>query len=314
MSELKIIFAGTPSFAKTALAALVASHYSVIAVYTQPDRPAGRGRQLQESPVKIFAQEHKIPVYQPDTLRDSEAQRVLVDLKPDLIVVAAYGLLLPHAVLTIPKFGCINIHASLLPRWRGAAPIQRAIMAGDTTSGITIMQMDEGLDTGDALLQIPCEISPRETSASLLQRLENIGSQAVIQAIQALQKNVMRPQRQDANLATYAVKISKSEALLDWSNSAVQLDRIIRAFNPWPIAYTHMNGELIRIWEATSLSTPATQLPGVIVAATAETVQVATGNGLLALEIVQFAGGKPLHIKDIMHSKADKFLVGNRFE
>lgn len=311
---MKIIFAGTPEFAKIALVHLIASKYNVIAVYTQPDRPAGRGRQLQASPVKTFAQEHHIPVHQPITLRDSNAQKTFAELKPDLMVVAAYGLLLPKDILNIPTFGCINIHASLLPRWRGAAPIQHAIMAGDVRTGITIMQMDEGLDTGDSLLQMPCEIHAKETSATLLARLSEIGSEAVIQVIEDIKTNRLQPVKQDANLATYAVKINKSEALINWELSAAQLDRNIRAFNPWPIAHSHLESELVRIWQATPLTQPTTALPGTIVETTLDAVYVATGSGLLAVEKVQFAGGKLLDIKDVLHAKADKFKVGKRFE
>lgn len=311
---MKIIFAGTPEFAKTTLAHLIESKYDVIAVYTQPDRPAGRGRQLQVSSVKAFAQQHHIPVYQPLTLRDSNAQETLAALKPDLMVVAAYGLLLPKDVLNIPTFGCINIHASLLPRWRGAAPIQHAIMAGDVRTGITIMQMDEGLDTGDSLLQIPCEIHANETSATLLTRLSEIGSAAVIQVIEDIKANRLQPVKQDVNLMTHAVKIHKSQALINWELSAAQLDRNIRAFNPWPIAHSHLDGELVRIWQAKPIVQPTTALPGTIVETTIDVVSVATGSGLLALERVQFAGGKPLDVKDVLHAKADKFKVGKRFE
>lgn len=247
---MRIVFAGTPEFAKTALARLVEEHFNLVAVYTAPDRPAGRGRQLHMSAVKTFALSHTIPIYQPTTLRDPIEQQKLSDLKPDIMVVAAYGLLLPKPVLSIPKYGCINIHASLLPRWRGAAPIQRAIMAGDKITGITIMQMDEGLDTGDILLQTPYEIDNDETSETLFHRLAQIGAQSLVDALKSIEKNTTHPTPQEPELACYATKMTKAEALIDWQNTAIQLDRNIRAFNPWPVAYSYLENELIRIWKA----------------------------------------------------------------
>jgi methionyl-tRNA formyltransferase len=318
MDAQKIIFAGTPEFACTALKALVAAKFNVCAVYTQPDKPAGRGRQLRNSPVKSFAIEQGLPVYQPAALRDPAVQKTLSDLKPDLMIVAAYGLLLPPAVLTIPPLGCINIHASLLPKWRGAAPIQRAIMAGDTTTGITLMQMDVGLDTGAILLQAPCEIHAEETSAALFERLAVLGADTLLKGLDALQKNTLRPKLQDETFASYAAKISKSEGLINWENSAAQLDRIIRAFNPWPVAYSYLEGDLIRIWRAKALSASSASIdrdaPGAIVAISQDAIQVATGEGGLMLYELQMAGGKRLSVAEILHAKPEKFAVGKRVE
>lgn len=312
---MKIIFAGTPEFAKTALVKLLESKCNLVAVYTQPDRPAGRGQHLQSSPVKAFAMQHAIPVYQPASLRDLDAQKILAELKPDLLVVAAYGLILPQAVLSIPTFGCINIHASLLPRWRGAAPVQRAIMAGDKQTGITIMQMDEGLDTGEMLLQVPCEITQKETSESLLLRLADMGAKGMIEAIAQIEKNTLNPLKQDSEEATYAVKISKSEALVDWKASAIQLDRCIRAFNPWPVAYSYLDGERVRIWRAKPIMEDShSAQPGTIVSITENSIQVATGEGRLALEILQFPGGKPMDVKTLLRAKAQKITQVGRFE
>lgn len=312
---MKIIFAGTPEFAKTALDRLVEEHFDVIAVYTAPDKPAGRGRHLHMSAVKTFATSHSIPIYQPTTLRDSIEQQKLRDLNPDIMVVAAYGLLLPKPVLSIPKYGCINIHASLLPRWRGAAPIQRAIMAGDEITGITIMQMDEGLDTGDILLQTPYQMDNDETSETLFNRLAQIGAQALFDALKTIEKNNAHPTPQKPELSCYATKISKAEALIDWGNSAAQLDRNIRAFNPWPVAYSYLDNELIRIWKATPIDNcqDMHMLPGTIVGTTQDAIQVLTGEGVLSLTELQFAGGKRLAVNAILHAKPEKFAVGKRW-
>lgn len=313
MAPLKIVFAGTPEFAKIALSRLFQTPLKILAVYTQPDKPVGRGQHLQKSPVKEFALEHHLPIYQPLTLRNQETQQTLKALQPDLIVVAAYGLLLPDTVLSIAKFGCINIHASLLPRWRGAAPIQRAIMAGDTQTGITIMQMDAGLDTGDILLQMPCEIRPDDTTAILLDRLAEIGACAIIEAIQALANQSLHPRPQNVALACHAPKIHKTEALINWEDTAIQLDRNIRAFIPWPIAYSYLDNELVRIWKARPLATKTDKMPGTIIATTPNSINIATGEGVLALEKLQFAGGKPLDVATILHSKSKKFTSGKWF-
>ena len=311
---LRIIFAGTAEFAKVSLENLVKQNLNIVAVYTQPDKPAGRGQHLRASPVKTFAVEHHIPVYQPATLRDPEAEKMLQTLKPDLMVVAAYGLLLPKAVLAIPSLGCINIHASLLPRWRGAAPIQRAILAGDKVTGITIMQMNEGLDTGDILLQSSCEISSEETSETLFKRLAEMGAELIVNAIDAIQKKKVLPIPQDSALACHAAKLTKAEALINWGNPAVQIEQAIRAFYPWPIAYSYLEGELVRIWKANISSESSKEAsPGTILSLRKDAIHVATGKGILAIRQLQFAGGKPLDVSAVLHAKSEKFAVGKRF-
>jgi len=235
---IRIVYAGTPDFAVPALNMLIAAGHKVVAVYTQPDRPAGRGRELTQSPVKQAALKSNIPVYQPDSFKNDEDIGLLQRLKPDLIVVAAYGLLLPENVLDIPKLGCINIHASLLPRWRGAAPIQRAILAGDKKTGITIMQMDVGLDTGDMLMQKSCEIGANETASSLHDRLMVMGGEALLEALAQIISGQVDATKQDAQHVTYASKLNKHEAEIDWILPAVQLQRCVQAYNAWPVAYT----------------------------------------------------------------------------
>ena len=254
MSTLNIIFAGTPDFAAQHLQALLDSEHHVIAVYTQPDKPAGRGKKLQASPVKQLAEKHQIPVYQPKSLRKEEAQAELKALNADVVVVVAYGLILPQAVLEAPKYGCLNVHGSILPRWRGAAPIQRAIWAGDQQTGVTIMQMDVGLDTGDMLHKVTTPILPTETSASLYAKLAELAPPALLEVLNGLATQQFKPEKQDESLANYAEKLTKEEAKLDWTLSAAQLERNIRAFNPAPIAYltVNVNGveERVKIYQA----------------------------------------------------------------
>lgn len=249
MTEKKrIVFAGTPEFAAESLQALLdptlSSKYTVVAVYTQPDRPAGRGQSLKPSPVKTLALKYTLPVYQPARLKSPEEQDILRDLRPDYLIVAAYGLILPKAVLEIPTFGCINIHASLLPRWRGASPIQHAILSADKKTGITIMQMDEGLDTGDILTLYPCDIYPEDSSEVLHDRLGKLGAKAIVETLEKIEKKEIVPQKQDSSLASYATKISKEDALIDWQDSAVVIDCKIRAFNPWPVAFTFLQDDV----------------------------------------------------------------------
>jgi methionyl-tRNA formyltransferase len=243
-SPLRIIFAGTPTFAAESLRALLHTQHEVVAVYTQPDRPVGRGRELKPSPVKELALARKLPIFQPVSLRDSQAQAELAELNADIMVVAAYGLILPKAVLDTPRLGCINVHGSLLPRWRGAAPIQRAILTGDKETGITIMQMDVGLDTGAMLYKMSCPISEHDTSASLHDRLALLGGDALLTVLEAIENDEpFNPQTQDNSLATYAQKLSKEEGNIDWSRSALEITRAIRAFNAWPVAYTKYKGK-----------------------------------------------------------------------
>jgi methionyl-tRNA formyltransferase len=311
-SDLSILFAGTPEFAVPALEALLRSSHRVVAVYTQPDRPAGRGRQLAASAVKQCALRHGLPVEQPATLRDAAAAARLSSWSADLMVVVAYGLLLPQSVLQAPRLGCVNIHASLLPRWRGAAPIQRAILAGDAASGITIMHMEEGLDTGPILLLRPEPIGARETAASLHDRLAAIGAEALLEALDAIASGRATPRAQPAEGATYAAKIRKEEALLDWSRPAVELDRQVRAFNAWPVAQTLWNGQQLRIWEAAPIATAATGRAGAVIASGAQGIDVGTGEGLLRLKRVQIAGRKAMSASEFLHAhRLDGAVLGS---
>ena len=305
---LRIVFAGTPEFAAEHLKALLASPYDIVAVYTQPDRPAGRGHKLMPSPVKQLAVEHGIPVYQPATLRAPEAQAELAALQPDLMVVVAYGLILPQVVLDTPRLGCINSHASLLPRWRGAAPIQRAVQAGDDESGVTVMQMEAGLDTGPMLLKVSTPIAPSDTGGSLHDRLAALGSQAVIQAVDSLAAGTLTGEVQDDSLANYAHKLNKDEARIDWSRPAVELERQVRAFNPWPICHSTLNGEPLKVLAAT-LGEGSGQ-PGQILAASKDGLTVACGEGALRLTRLQLPGGKPLSFADLYNSRREQFAPG----
>ena len=310
---LRIVFAGTPEFAAEHLKALLNSPYQVVAVYTQPDRPAGRGQKLMPSPVKQLALQHEIAVYQPQTLRDPAAQAELAALKPDLLVVVAYGLILPQVVLDIPRLGCINSHASLLPRWRGAAPIQRAIQAGDAESGVTVMQMEAGLDTGPMLLKISTPISADDTGGSLHDRLAELGPPAVLQAIDGLAAGSLRGEVQDDSLATYAHKLNKDEALLDWSRPAVELERLIRAFNPWPICHSSLNGAPLKVLAAQLITEPGEGrgAPGEILAASKGGLTVACADGALRLTRLQLPGGKALNFADLFNSRREQFAVGS---
>ncbi|HVF15972.1 MAG TPA: methionyl-tRNA formyltransferase [Steroidobacteraceae bacterium] len=301
-AALDIIFAGTPEFSVPALEALVASGHRIVAVYTQPDRPAGRGQKITMSAVKACALKHGLRVEQPPTLRSPEHIDHLRSFNPDLMVVVAYGLILPQAVLDIPRLGCINIHASLLPRWRGAAPIHRAIEAGDEVTGVTIMRMAAGLDTGPMLLEVHEPIRSDDTTASLHDRLAQRGAEALITALPGIAEHSLAPRAQPSEGVTYAAKITKEEARIDWSRSAAEIDRQIRAFNPWPVAETKLNGAQLRVWSATALPESTTAVPGTIIDADSRGVRVATGNGVLALTRVQLAGRKS--------TSADEFIRG----
>lgn len=309
---LRIVFAGTPEFAAESLKALLQqAEHEVVAVYTQPDRPAGRGRELKASPVKQLALDHRLPVYQPHSLRTPEATADLAELQPDLMVVAAYGLILPKAVLDIPRLGCLNVHASLLPRWRGAAPIQRAILAGDRETGITIMQMEEGLDTGPMRYRVHCPISANDTAASLHDRLALLGGEALVAALELLEENALPSEPQDEADATYAIKLSKEEARLDWSRPASELARAIRAYNPVPIAFTILGGQTVRVWEASTLEETTTAPPGMIIAADRNGLRVSAGDGsVLQLETLQLPGGKPLSVLQLLNARRDQLAPG----
>ena len=313
MKSLRIIFAGTPEFASAHLQAILDSQHQVIAVYTQPDRPAGRGQKLMPSPVKSLALEHNIPVFQPKSLRNEDAQKELASLDADLMVVVAYGLILPQAVLDTPTLGCINVHGSILPRWRGAAPIQRAIEAGDTESGVTIMQMDAGLDTGDMLLKAFCPIHPTDTASNLHDRLIEVGQPALIQSLDDIAGGNIHPEKQDDKLANYAHKMSKEEARLDWQNSAQALDQQIRAFNPWPVAITALDDTNIRVWEATALEESSTEEPGTLIKADKDGLDIACSEGTLRIKRLQLAGSRAMTVQELLNSKKAMFSTGKQF-
>lgn len=303
--SLKIIFAGTPDFSVAPLKALLDSDHDVIAVYTQPDRPAGRGRQLTPSPVKACALDNNIKVIQPEKLNHADDQQVLIDLQADLMVVVAYGIILPQIVLDAPRLGCINIHASLLPRWRGAAPIQRAILAGDKESGITIMQMDIGLDTGDMLLKKHCEIVAGETGSSLHDKLSVMGAEVLMQALPSIVNETTQPEKQDDSLSIYAKKLNKKEALIDWSKSAKDLQAQVNAFNAWPVAQTPIEvkgkSQMLRIWQAHAID-GTNASPGKIISCEKQGIDVATGNGFLRLTKIQMPGKKPMDVKAFVNA------------
>ncbi|WP_029406628.1 methionyl-tRNA formyltransferase [Thiomicrorhabdus sp. Milos-T2] len=314
---LRIIFAGTPDFSVAPLKALLNSQHEVIAVYTQPDRPAGRGRKLTASPVKQVALEHNISVYQPESLKDGDAQKNLNDLNADIMIVVAYGLILPQVVLDMPKMGCLNIHASLLPRWRGAAPIQRAIESGDPQSGVTIMQMNAGLDTGDMLYKLATDITPEDSAQTLHDRLSDLGCEALMATIEGLQNKSIVPEKQNEDLVTYAEKMHKEEALIQWNQPALKIIRKIQAFNPWPVAHTPFQDKPLRVWQARQLNTEEQakfndqqKLPGLVIGLTKQGLIVATGDQPICLQQVQPAGKKAMSAYDFAQSRD---LIGYQF-
>lgn len=310
---LKIVFAGTPDFAAVALQALLTSPHQVVAVYTQPDRPSGRGLKVKPSPVKALALSHGLPVHQPVTLKDTAEQATLAQYHPDVMVVAAYGLLLPTAVLTIPAHGCINIHPSLLPRWRGAAPIQRAIHAGDAITGVTIMQMEAGLDTGPILLQRELTPTRQDTSHTLHDKLAVLGASALLETLDLLSRHQLSPIVQDNARATHAAKITKDEALIDWTVPAMQLECRVRAFNPWPVAHTTWQGQSLRIWFAQAQDEQTRAAPGTLLRASREGLDVATSEGVLRLLQLQLPGGNVQSAADFVNAQHDKLHVGQPF-
>ena len=311
-APLKVIFAGTPDFAAKHLSALLDSDHEVIAVYTQPDRPAGRGKKLTASPAKVLGEENGIPVYQPESLKTAEAQQTLSALNADIMVVVAYGLLLPTPVLQAPKLGCINVHGSILPKWRGAAPIQRAVWAGDAETGVTIMQMDEGLDTGDMLHIATLPIENSDTSATLYEKLAGLGPTALVDVLNDFES--YSPQKQDDSLATYAKKLSKEEALIDWNDSAVQIERNIRAFNPWPVAWMKIDEHNVKVWSADVISLEnsehQTASPGTIINANKDGITITTGEGALRITSLQIPGKKALPAADVINARKAWFEVG----
>lgn len=311
--SLDIVFAGTPDFAARHLQALLQSHHRLVGVYTQPDRPAGRGKKLTPSPVKQVALEAGLPVFQPESLRASEAQEELRALKPDLMVVVAYGLLLPQAVLDIPRLGCINVHASLLPRWRGAAPIQRAIEAGDVETGVTIMQMEAGLDTGPMLHKATCAIEAQDTAARLHDRLAALGPEALLQTLADLAQGNAKPERQDDSLSNYARKIDKAEAELDWEVPATQLERKVRAFNPFPMAFTFRGEDRIRVLAAEPVAAPdGNEPPGTVLDIGNGGIVVRCGEDALRVTHLQLPGKKPMDAAQFFNGFASYLRVGQQ--
>lgn len=312
---LNIIFAGTPDFAAQHLAALINSQHNIVAVYCPPDKPAGRGKKLTACATKLLALEHDLPVEQPVNFKDVEDQQQLAQYNADVMVVVAYGLLLPEVILNAPRLGCINVHGSLLPKWRGAAPIQRALEAGDAKTGVTIMQMDKGLDTGAMILTAKCTIEDNDTSASLYEKLAQLGPKALIDTLALMATNVHKATSQDNNLATYAHKLDKAEAELNWQLSAVELDRKIRAYIPWPVTqFTFVDANekqhRIRVWQASTKKTANNETVGTIISVDKKGIVVATNTGAICLEVLQLPNKKALPVQDILNGRADWFKVG----
>lgn len=305
---MKIVFAGTPEFAVPPLHALLDSPHDICGVYTQPDRPSGRGRKLTPSPVKVLAQESGLPVFQPETLKDEAAQAELRNLNPDLMVVVAYGLLLPRAVIDIPPLGCINIHASLLPRWRGAAPIQRSILAGDSETGVTIMYIEPRLDAGPMLLKKACPIGPDDTAGDLHDRLSRIGAEALLETLPSIAAGTAQPEIQDESLVTHAAKINKDDAQLDWSRPAAELQCQVRAFNPWPVAETVYRNQILRVWRTTVVPASRSEPPGTLLI-DGENLDVVTGHDCLRLLEIQLPGGKRISARDFINGHHETGLM-----
>ena len=308
---MNIIFAGTPDFSVPALQSLLDSPHDVVAVYTQPDRPSGRGRKTHASPVKQLAQLHDIAVFQPVSLKSAEAQQALAALQPDLMVVIAYGLILPAAVLALPRLGCVNVHASLLPRWRGAAPIQRAILAGDKETGVCLMQMDAGLDTGPVLASTRCAIQADDSASQLHDRLAQQGAQLLSDNLVAIEQSALEPRQQDEALACYASKLEKAEARINWIMAADEILRCIQAFNPWPVAETRYGDRQLRIWDARVIAGEADALPGTVLVADKEGIEVACGKGRLQILKLQLPGGRAVSAGEFINAHA---IAGMRLD
>lgn len=315
-TPLNIIFAGTPDFAAQHLQALISSEHNIVAAYCPPDRPSGRGKKLQPCAVKQLAMENNIEVEQPLNFKSEDAVDKLKSYQADVMIVVAYGLLLPTSVLNVPRLGCINVHGSLLPQWRGAAPIQRSLEAGDLKTGVTIMQMDAGLDTGDMLLKASCPISIEDTSATLYDKLANLGPQALIETLDLLANNKATPEKQNNNLASYAKKLEKQEAELDWNLPAKMLHQKIRAYIPWPVSQVSFKENddkthQIRVWQASVLPWQGSESPGTILESSKKGILIATGDGALNIETLQLPGKKALAVADILNSRASWFQVGH---
>lgn len=308
---MKLIFAGTPEFAVPTLQTLLDSQHEVVAAYTQPDRPAGRGRSVRASPIKILAEQQGVPVIQPQTLKDELAAAELKGLHADLMVVVAYGLILPVNILEIPRFGCLNVHASLLPRWRGAAPIQRSILAGDTETGITIMQMDVGLDTGDMLKRETVRIMDETTAQELHDELASLGADALLQVVEALDRGEPpEPEQQDDTLATYAEKLNKQEAQINWNLPSREIMRQVKAFNPWPVSFTRQSGKTLRVWDACLSQASKNAQPGTLINIEDDQPVIACGSGALKLLEVQPEGKKRMPAKAYMNARKAELKPG----
>lgn len=300
--SLRIVFCGSDSIALPCLAALKNSPFIFCGIYTQPDRPKGRGRKLAPGPIKIWAEENNISVYQPEKITDDVLVQ-LKELQPDIIIVMAYGIIVPQKFLDVPRLGCVNLHVSLLPKWRGAAPIQRAVLSGDIETGVTMMQMDAGLDTGNILAQYKTEILPNTTSADLQKKLGEIGANNLVKLISDLHAGLINSRKQDATAVTYAKKLSKAEAEINWHLPAVIIDRMIRAFNPWPVAFTHFNGESIRIWQAEIVAIKNSAQPGEIISLQKSGMDVATMDGVIRITKLQLPGKKQMLVADLLNGK-----------
>lgn len=307
---LRIVFAGTPDFAVPVLESLFNSEHEIIAVYTQPDRPAGRGNKLHPSPVKEFALRNNIPVYQPINFKDPSAVEAFQALKPDLMVVAVYGLLLPKIILETPRLGCVNVHISLLPRWRGASPNVQPILAGDKETGVTIMQMDEGLDTGEMLYKKKYRIEPTDTAKDLREKLGILGAQALLEILPAIENGSVTREKQNNSESTHAPKIKKEDAEIAWDKTADEISRMVRAYNPWPVAYFHVDEKVIRIWEASPMNEVTKNKPGAVISCKKEGIDIATSSGFLRITKLQAAGGKVLTAQEFLNGHSDWFKVG----
>jgi len=308
---LRVVYAGTPEFAVPALHSLIESPHEVVAVYTQPDRPGGRGRKLQASPVKQRADDAGIPVEQPENFRDEQTCQHLAEYNADVMVVAAYGIILPQVILDTPVYGCLNIHGSILPRWRGAAPIQRAILAGDTETGVTIMQMAAGLDTGDMLYKTHYEITAKDTASSIHDALASDGAEALQVVLSTLRSGELTAEVQDESQTTYAAKFAKTDAEIEWKSSAEDIDRLVRAFNPWPIAYTYLHAKPLRFYMSEVLvNESVSSAPGSVIDESKQGIKIATGKGVINITQLQFPGGKPLAVREFLNGRS---LLGERF-